>query len=145
MPNLHTVLKDEISRIARKEINRQTATLKKQSAQFRRDIAALKRIVDEQKKEITFLRKQEKQRLASEPEASVGNGARFSPAWLEKHRVKLGISAADYAKLAGVSPLSIYKWERGETEPRDAQKAKLAVVRGMGKREALKRLEVLET
>ena len=40
MPNIATVLKDEISRIARKEIRSETAVVKKASAQYRRDIAA---------------------------------------------------------------------------------------------------------
>ena len=43
MPNLGSVLKAEISRLARREINRELQTLRKQSAQYRGDIAALKR------------------------------------------------------------------------------------------------------
>ena len=43
MPNLAAALKEEIARLARREINRETATLQNQSAQYRRDIAALKR------------------------------------------------------------------------------------------------------
>ena len=42
MPNIATVLKDEISRIARKEIRAETAVVKKASAQYRKDIAELK-------------------------------------------------------------------------------------------------------
>ena len=45
MPNIAAVLKDEISRIARKEIRSETAVLKKASAQYRKEIAALKRQV----------------------------------------------------------------------------------------------------
>ena len=54
---------------------------------------------------------------------------------------KLGLSAKDYGKLVGVSGLSIYNWESEKTRPRDSQLAKIVAVRGMGKREALKRLE----
>ena len=43
MSNVASVLKEEISRIARKEIRRETATLKKASAAYRSEIAALKK------------------------------------------------------------------------------------------------------
>ena len=39
MPSIATVLKQEIIRLARKEVKAQTETLHKASAQYRRDIA----------------------------------------------------------------------------------------------------------
>jgi hypothetical protein len=45
MPNIATVLKGEISRIARKEVRLVTEGLKKQSVQHRSHIAALRRQV----------------------------------------------------------------------------------------------------
>ncbi len=144
MANLASVLKQEIARLARKEARAEVATLRKQSAQYRRDIAALKRTVDRQKKELAFLRKQESKRLAEGPKPNADRAVRFSPTWLKKHRAKLGLSAEDYAQLVGVSALSIYNWETGKTTPRDAQKAKLAAVRDLGKREALRRLDIAD-
>lgn len=38
----------------------------------------------------------------------------------------------------------IYKWETGKAVPRAAQQAALAGIRGMGKREAAKRLSAME-
>jgi len=52
----------------------------------------------------------------------------------------LNLSAADYGKLIGVSALTIYHWESGKSRPRKAQLAVLTAVRGIGKREALKRI-----
>ena len=66
---------------------------------------------------------------------------RFRADGLRSHRAKLGISAADYGKLVGVSGLTIYHWEHGKAKPRRKQLASLAAVRGLGKREALHRLE----
>ena len=43
MPNIAAVLKEEITRLARKEAKSQVAPLKMANAQYRRDIAALKR------------------------------------------------------------------------------------------------------
>ncbi len=63
---------------------------------------------------------------------------------MKAQRDRLGFSAAKYAKLVGVSELTIYNWEKGETRPRKEQLAALAAVRGIGKREALAKLELLK-
>lgn len=143
MPNLATVLKDEIRRLARRELRTELDTLRKASAQHRREIAALKRQVDAQQRELRFLEKQEKRRIEKQPSAKVAEKARFSAPGVKSHRTKIGLSAEDYGKLVGVSALTIYNWETGKNRPRDAQLAKLVTVRGIGKREALKRLEML--
>jgi DNA-binding transcriptional regulator YiaG len=62
---------------------------------------------------------------------------------VKAQRERLGLSAADYAKLVGVSSLTIYNWEQGKTRPRQEQLAALVAVRGIGKREAIKRLALL--
>jgi DNA-binding transcriptional regulator YiaG len=66
---------------------------------------------------------------------------RFSAIRLAAQRKKLGISAAGFATLLGVSPISVYKWERGKARPRRAQLEAIAATRKLGKREALARLE----
>ena len=143
MSSLATTLTQEIRRIARKEARAEVITLRRQSAQYRRDIAALKRAVDAQAKELAFLRKQEKKRLVEQPKPTKAQDARFSPRWLKAHRQRLGLSGASYAKLVGASELSIYNWENGKASPRAPQRAKLAAVRSLGKREARKRLDML--
>lgn len=144
MPNIATVLKEEIARVARKEIRTELALLKRQSAQYRRDIAAFKRENAELKRRLDFIERQEKKRLGKPVTPDKKKQLRFSPAWLKKHRAKLGLSAANYAKLIGVSLLSIYNWEQGKTQPRQQQVAALAAIRGLGKREAEQRLEMLD-
>jgi len=42
-----------------------------------------------------------------------------------------------------VSGLTIYNWEKEKSKPRKSQLPKLQDVRGIGQREALKRLELL--
>lgn len=144
MANLAEVLKSEIRRLARKEIREQMGATKKAAAQYRREIAALKRELDQQGRKISFLEKQEKKRLSEEPSEERAQNARFSPSGLKSHRNKLGLSAADYAKLVGVSPKTIYLWEQGEVRPRAKQLAAVVDVRGIGKREAQRRLEMME-
>jgi polyhydroxyalkanoate synthesis regulator phasin len=52
MSNIASVLKDEISRLARKEIKRETSALKKSSTAYRSEIAALKRRVQELERQL---------------------------------------------------------------------------------------------
>ena len=142
MPNIATVLKEEIRRLAKKEAKRQVAPLRKTTTQHRRDIAALKRELREQGRRNAKLEKALARGMVTGASApSADTAPRFSPTWLAKHRAKLGVSAADYAKLVGVSGLTIYNWEKGKTRPRAAQLEALSAVRGMGKRQVVGRLK----
>jgi len=145
MPNLASVLKDEIRRLARKEAKVQLTELKAASSRHRKDIAALKRKIAEQERTIARLSKGSQRARASSAEDDPGTpNVRFSPGWVAKHRAKLALSRADYAALVGVSPLTIYNWETGRSRPQAKQLAAWAAMRGLGKREAWGRLDELE-
>ena len=144
MPNLTTLLRQEMTRLARKETKAQTETLRKLGAQYRRDIAHLKRQVGTLSKQVDFLERQERKRSAKRAPVAAVEGRRFSARGLATHREKLGLSAADYGTLVGVTGQTIYRWEQGRSKPRPAQLAAVVAVRGLGKREALQRLEMLE-
>ena len=140
MPNIAAVLKEEICRLAKKEVKAQVGKTQKSSAQYRRDIANLKRLLSQQEREIKLLKKQQGQTpKEEEPLDSV----RFSARSVKAQRSRLGLSAADYGKLVGVSGLTIYNWEHDKSRPRKAQLAALVAVRGIGKREALMKLAEL--
>ena len=142
MPNLAATLKEEIQRLARKEIKAQTGSTKQAVAKYRSEIAQLKRQVREQDKKIAFLASQGQKRLQEPPPSEEPTeGVRFSARSVKTQRERLGFSAADYAKLVGVSPLTIYNWEHGKSRPRKEQLAALVAVRGIGKREALAKVE----
>lgn len=144
MSKMATVLKDEIARLAKREVNVQVRKLRKANAQYRRDIAELKRQADALSKQVSFLEQQERKRVEKGAPESKAEGKRFSARGLRTHRQKLGLSAADYAKLVGVSAQTIFSWEHGKSRPRDPQLASLVAVRDLGKREAHQRLELLE-
>ena len=55
-------------------------------------------------------------------------------------RARLGLSAADYGELVGVSALTIYNWEKGKGTPRPAQLDAWLELVGIGKRDAWERL-----
>ena len=143
MPNITVVLREEISRLARKEIKNQTEALRKASSEHRKKITEMKRQVSELKRKIVFLEKQVPKK--SEPKAGEDDAGnfRFTARGLRSNRKRLGLSASDYGKLVGVTGQSVYKWEQEATRPRAQQIAALAVLRRMGKKEALARLEKL--
>ena len=144
MPNLAGVLKDEIQRLARKEAKSQLAKTKQASSLHRRDIARMKREVKDLTRRLASLEVQERRRAAKPVPEELAARARFSPKSVKSHRARLQVSAADYARLVGVSALTIYNWESGKTRPRQQQLASLVSIRGLGKREAWKQLDEMD-
>lgn len=145
MPNIATVLKAEIARVARKEIRSETVQLRQAVNASRKEIAALKRRLAELERQAKKLSRA-RAPVAVRDEEAAGEGGtrlRFSASALAKQREKLGLSTAKFAALIGVSPASIHNWESGVSRPRQAQLAAIAKVRGLGKREALARVKAL--
>jgi DNA-binding transcriptional regulator YiaG len=143
MPNIGTVLKSEIARIARKEMRGETQQLKKQGAQHRSEIAALKRRLAGMEQQ---LKRQRKAAAAGAPlpdRDESDKQVRFSAKGLAAKRQKLGLSARELGALLGVSAQSVYHWEQGKSRPRANQVKAIAGLRHLGKREATARLGAL--
>lgn len=137
MPNIATVLKSEISRITRKEVRAETESLKRQSTQYRSQIAALKRQVAGLEK---LLRKQSRgaKPAAAAPtdEDGARGGLRFRSGGFAAHRQRLGLSAAQAGALLGVSGQTIYHWEAGKARPRASQLPRIDALRKLTKKGA---------
>ncbi|MEO8508207.1 MAG: helix-turn-helix domain-containing protein [Betaproteobacteria bacterium] len=143
MPNIGAVLRDEVTRLARKEIRQQVGATRKATIQHRRDIAELKRQVRLLERLVAVLsRRAATARAAASAPATTG-GLRFGAKALVAQRKRLSLSAVDFGKLVGVSGQSIYNWEHGTAKPRAAQLAAVAAIRPLGKREAQARLAAL--
>jgi DNA-binding transcriptional regulator YiaG len=143
MPNISTVLKEEILRLARKEIRKQTSVLRKASAQYRKDIAEMKRRVSDLHRELTPLERQVLRNVPSQTAEVHADRVRFTAKGLRSQRKRLELSAANYGKLIGVTGQTIYSWEQETSRPRKQQFAPIAALRHIGKREAQTRLEQL--
>ena len=146
MTQLATVLRDEIRRLARREINADLASVRKASAQLRRDIAALKRENASLRRKVEFLEKREKRRLDEPTTTADGppEGTRFSTRSLKAQRRRTGLSQAEYGRLIGVSTLTMNHWENGKARPSAKHLARIVELRGIGKREAQRQLELLD-
>lgn len=141
MPNIAIAFRQEITRLARREIRSQTQGLRRASAHFRRDIADLKRNSSKLKAEVARLTRRRGKDAGPPSDASNAATVRFTAKGLVSQRKRLGIAAADYGKLIGVTGHTVYKWEHGSSHPRRAQLSALASIRHLGKTEALARLE----
>ncbi len=127
-------LKAEISRIAKKEVRAETKQLKKASAQYRSDIAALKRHIASLETSLKRLSKnQPKPALEVKTSAT---GLRFRAGGFATLRKKFAMSAEQMGKLLGVSAQSVYHWEAGKSRPRASQLPAIAAARTLTKKEA---------
>ncbi|HUT24685.1 MAG TPA: helix-turn-helix domain-containing protein [Sumerlaeia bacterium] len=145
MPSIEKVLKEEIQRLARKEIKAATADLRKASASHRRLLADFRRRIahleQDGRRLVRGLAKRGKE--AAEIVDEEVEKARITAKMVRSIRTRLGLSQADFAKLVGVHKLSVYQWEHkeGRLSFRGDTKTAVVSVRNMTKAEAWKRLE----
>ncbi len=143
MPNIASILKSEIARVARKEVRGETLGLKGAVSACRAEIAALKRRTEALEKELRLLSKANAKAAPVEANEVSAQKLRFSAKGLASQRKRLGISADDCGLLLGASGQSIYNWEAGKARPRAAHLPSIAALRTFGKREAAARLGLL--
>ena len=141
MPNIGTLLKQEIARLARKETRGQVDPARKAITQHRRDIAALKRQVADLERQLKLVARRAAPPVASAAAAGSPKAYRFVAKGLRSLRKRLALSAAQFGALAGVSAQSVYNWEHESAVPRGAQLAKIAALRGITRRDALQQLQ----
>ena len=137
--NAMSVLKAEISRLAKKEAKREVAPVKKVNASYRGLIAGLRKRIDSLEKELAMLKRaapKAEKVLASKTEPQ----GRF---WItgkgvKKLRQRLGLTQAVFGKLIGVSVPTVVNWEGtdGKVEIRRKETmARIQGLKGKGKRE----------
>ncbi|MEO9163512.1 MAG: helix-turn-helix transcriptional regulator [Casimicrobiaceae bacterium] len=144
MPNIASALKEEITRLARREARGQLEPLKKASNQYRRGIAELKRQVARLGQHVSRASNASMNGTHRQTTDASPAKVRFVPKGLRSQRERLGLSAAEYGKLVGVTQQSIYNWESGKTRPRAEQIPVLVSLRALGVREARTRLDQAE-
>ena len=143
MANIATVLKAEISRVARKEVRAETTSLKKAGRLYRSEIAALKRTTQTLERQIKKLLKTNATATQQADAETSETPRRFGPKSLISQRRRLGLSAAECGLLLGASSQSIYNWEEGKTRPQAKHLPAIAALRALGKRQAAAHLESL--
>lgn len=143
MPNIASLLKTEISRVARKELRGETASLKRAVSAYRSEIAALKRRTQSLEQEVRRLSRATTKAAPAADDTGRATALRFSAKGFATRRRRLGLSAHDCGLLLGVSGQSIYHWESGKASPREAHLPAISAFRTLGKKEAAARLAAL--
>lgn len=142
MPNIATALQAEISRIARREIRRETASAKKLQSAARSEIAKLKRDVralESQLRKASRPARESKTSIEREP----GRVARVGPKAIASLRRRLGLSAESFGRLLGTSGQSVYNWEGGKAIPRGITATKIASLKSVAKKVVAGHLDAL--
>jgi len=103
----------------------------------------MKRRVADLQRKVVPLEKQVLKGVSSQVPEVDAERVRFTAKGLRSQRKRLGLPAADCARLIGVTDQTIYNWEHETGRPRKEQLARIASLRRMGKREARARLEQL--
>ena len=147
MPNIAAILKEEIQRLARKEIRATVNPLKKRVAELARTNAVLKRSVPQLEKTVARLNEEAKKRDLHAVQKGTGDtkGTRLGPRSIRAQRKRLKLSRKDFGTLAGVTANSIYLWETDEVAPKEKNRAALISLRGLGVRDAKRLLEAATT
>ena len=140
MTSIATLLKTEISRIARKEVRADTSDLKRAIGVYRAEIAALKKRAQVLEVELRRLGKAHAKAAPIEAKPQPAQKLRFTAKSLTSQRRRLGLSALDCGLLVGASGQSIYNWEDGKARPQARYLAAIAALRTLGKKEAAARL-----
>ena len=139
MSKLMIAMKDEIRRIARKEIKSSIGGLKKDRSMLRRAVAELKRQVKAGRKTVDALAEavaRQAQQVAL-PETREDK-ARITAKGVRALRRKLKLSQADFGKLVGVNGITILKWEHqsGPLKLRQMSRQAYLAIRSIGVKEA---------
>jgi DNA-binding XRE family transcriptional regulator len=149
MANIAGVLRDEISRLSRREIRKATESTKKATNQHRRAIAMLKSHISALTRQVLALTRTIARFQQGSPDVPGSSSStrkiRFVAKGLRANRTRLGLSAGEFGRLVGVSANSVYAWEAGTTTPRREQLTKIAALRTVGKRDAAKMLAAVGT
>lgn len=141
MPDVASVLKQEISRIARKEIAATTRIQSKQIQSLKSTVRDLKAQVASLNQSVARLSKVTSRQLSEPQQSAEPSAVRLSAKGIKKHRQRLKLSQGEMARLLGVSTASVGFWETGRTRPQGDNRAAIAELRTMGIKDARATLE----
>jgi DNA-binding transcriptional regulator YiaG len=146
MPDVARVLREEVQRLAKRQvkaaltpIKRDNVRLKKDVADIRRELTALTRTSRELLTRVTAVLSARETEVATQVAATL----RPTSKSLARLRRRLGLSQVEFGRLLGVSGQAVLNWEGkgSRVRMRSANLAALAAIQKIGKREARRRLE----
>jgi DNA-binding transcriptional regulator YiaG len=146
MANVLQALKEEIGRVAKRELKKDMVRIRQDTIWLKKNVADLKRRVVVLERENRLLRaKSTRLEKETAPAAENLEKMRVTGKMIRSLRKRLGIAQVELGQLLGVSGQSVYQWERKDDRLRLRETTKTALqrVRQMGKREVQAELEKL--
>ncbi len=148
MANVAKMLKEEISRISKKQAKSAVDPIGKTQTTLRKAVADLrKRLISLERENKRLVAAVGKEKTAGFKETTEDDKrARITSKGVRSLRSRLGISQADLAKLLGATPHSVYLWEKrgGALRLRDKTKEAFLSIRGLGAKQAKDKLAETE-
>lgn len=142
MPDVAHVLKQEITRLARKEVKAAFDPLKDQLKDLAGELKKQQKALDSLQKTLQAQASQDQ--TASSPQPAEPNSRpRLTPQSIKRHRLRLKLSQGDLGRLLGVSTNTIVRWEAGSSKPRATHRESLIELRDIGIRQAKAQLQAL--
>jgi len=139
MGKMEETLRQEITRLARKEVNAAVGPLSRRILGLKRTVSQLRKAVDKVGGDTSAPARvlSAREALPKASQADV-NSARILPGTIRSLRLKLGLTQTSLAVLLGVTPAAVQLWEQGRSQPRGRNKAGIVAVRSLGRREVKK-------
>jgi hypothetical protein len=150
--NFSKLFQDEMRRIARKATKNELAQLQKENKALRRAISETRKALADVQRAVKAAGRRGGAAATGAPAGAAagkeegGNDrTRISSKTIQTLRAKLGLTQAEFAKLVGVTGQSVYQWENkgGRLEFRRGAKERVNAIKGIGAREARRRLEAM--
>ena len=144
MPNIASLLKSEILRLAGKAVRSAVKPLKSEKIALKKAVRDLrKRVARLEKDQALLVAEQQRHRklvVGALPAEKLT--IRVTAKGMRSLRRKLGLTQVEFARLVGVSSQNVYQWEhkQGAIRVRDATRKAIFAVRDLGAREAKRRL-----
>jgi DNA-binding transcriptional regulator YiaG len=149
MPDLNKPIREEITRLTRKELKAALQNQNKMNIALKKSLATVKAECAELRREVNAIHKclPNPPPVAKTPEVDDDKLKRYRPTskTVKQLRATVGVSQDNFAKLVNVSLSCVRIWERkgGPLQLRDKTKASLFALRTVGKIEAKARLSEL--
>ena len=137
MPDIKTVLRDVVIRLAKQEVNAKVRPLEKKLQALRESDWKQKKLIVELQKKVSAISAIIKpvNKLKTVPD-EVLEKTRLFPALIVALRKRLNLSGRQFAKLVGANRHTVSNWESGKSKPTNEHKAKIVALRGISKTKA---------
>jgi DNA-binding transcriptional regulator YiaG len=141
---IESAIKEAILRGARRQVRAITTPLRHEVRRLRLTVGQLRRDLSAWR-DVARQWQRMSRSATWKPEVSDAElkTSRLSPRLIQKLRVRLALSQAALARLAGVSTGSVVQWERGRSTPSGPNRKSLVALRKLGRRDAKRLLASL--